>query len=379
MKVSAFLVLGTYVSALLEDQAAKWDYDLTFSGISSFAHLDHVKCLTHTEEPFDIAVVGVPFDTVVSYRPGARFGPRAIRAASSRQTRFRSFNARAGLNPYANWARIIDCGDIPASPFNPKVALTHMEVGMRELLDHPTASDNTASGLSSDRKSHPQLVTLGGDHSISLAALRALKDIYGPIHMIHFDAHLDTWAGDNYPGWGYDEENSAEFTHGTMLWMAAREGLLANGSCIHAGLRTRLSGVDYSDYLSDKNQGWTYIEAHEIDFIGVAGIIDKIKSVVGDGPVYLSLDIDTIDPGMAPGTGTPEIGGWTTRELRSIFRGLEDLNFVGFDVVEVAPAYDDNSESTALAAAELAFEMISTFVKKPLNPLNTDSKAHDEL
>lgn len=281
------------------DDGKKWDYDNYFSGISTFAHLPTERCLVNTEETFDIAVIGIPFDTAVSYRPGARFGPRAIRAASSRQSKFRSFNPRAAINPYMDWAKVIDCGDMPITPFHNRLALDQMTLGLGELLNRSTESKYESSYLSLDSRVHPRLVTLGGDHSIALASLRALKDIYGPLHVIHFDAHLDTWVGDSYPTVG--ESNETEFTHGTMFWMAAREGLIKKGSCIHAGLRTRLSGTDYSDYQRDTSQGWHYIEAHEIDKIHVSGVLEKIKDVVGDGPVYVSLDIDVIDPGLAPG------------------------------------------------------------------------------
>jgi len=152
---------------------------LGFTGIGSFAHLKHVKCLTDPSELYDIAIIGAPFDTAVSYRPGARFGPRAIRHASSRQTSFRGFNPRAGINPYQNWAKIIDCGDIPITPMDNGVALQQMTEAFREL--------GRRSPLSSSL-TKPKLVTLGGDHSLALPALRALKEIYGqPLQVLHFD------------------------------------------------------------------------------------------------------------------------------------------------------------------------------------------------
>lgn len=157
----------------------------------------------------------------------------------------------------------------------------------------------------------------------------------------------------------------SEFTHGTMFHLAAQEGCIANGTSIHGGLRTRLSGLDYGDYLHDEEVGFKFIEAHEIDNLGVQGVINRVKATVGDTPVYLSIDIDVIDPGLAPGTGTPETGGWTTREMKAIVQGLADLNIVGADVVEVAPAYDNAGETTALAAADLVFEILGIMVSNP--------------
>ncbi len=152
-----------------------------------------------------------------------------------------------------------------------------------------------------------------------------------------------------------------------MFWVASEEGLIANGSSVHAGLRTRLSGNEWGDYDNDERQGFLRIEADDIDAVGVSGIIELIMERMGtETPVYLSVDIDVIDPGLAPGTGTPEPGGWTTRELIAILRGIEGLNVVGADVVEVAPAYDGMGESTALAGAQVAYEILTSMVKRGL-------------
>ncbi|KAH8130794.1 agmatinase [Trichoderma asperellum] len=340
----------------LAELEAEWGTDWSFSGLGSFAHLDYVKCLTNPAEKFDIAIVGAPFDTAVSYRPGARFGPRAIRHASSRQTAYRGFNPRAGINPYQNWARIVDCGDIPITPFDNGIAREQMTQAFREL-----GKRGTVSALSSK----PKIVTLGGDHSLSLPALRALKEIYGrPVRVLHFDAHLDTWNPAGYPShWG-----STHFNHGSMFWMASQEGLLSNATdspSVHAGLRTRLSGVTAFDHEDDEAQNWIRFSADDIDDIGTAGIVEGIMRVLGtEEPVYLSLDIDVLDPAFAPGTGTPEPGGWTTRELVRILRGVEGLNVVGADVVEVAPAYQGRGEETALAAAQAVYEIVSSIVKR---------------
>ncbi|KAF5101707.1 hypothetical protein D0Z00_000781 [Geotrichum galactomycetum] len=331
---------------------AKWGTDWPFSGIATFAHLETEKCLIDPKVNYDIAVVGVPFDTAVSYRPGARFGPRSVRSASMRQSSLRGFNFRADINPYQNWAKVIDCADIPVTPMDNQLALRQMTEGYGELLTRPTTNKKNLT---------PRIVAIGGDHSIALASLRALSKLYGPVTVIHFDAHLDTWAPNKYPStWG----EPANFTHGTMFWMARQEGLLANNSCIHAGLRTRLSGVDWSDYEDDSELGFARIGSDDIFTKGTDGIIKEIlERVPATAPVYLSVDIDVIDPGMAPGTGTPEVGGWQTRELIRIIRGLESLNLVGADLVEVAPAYD-HAEITALAGAQIVYELVSNMVKK---------------
>ncbi|KAF2733157.1 Arginase/deacetylase [Polyplosphaeria fusca] len=353
----------------LEELERKWGIDWGFSGVSTFAHLPHIRCLTHPETKFDIGIVGAPFDTAVSYRPGARFGPRAIRAGSSRQTSFRGYNPRANLNPYTSWANIVDCGDIPITPFDNALALKQMSEAFQELgaMSPPLKSSESSTAY----LHRPKLLTLGGDHSIALPALRSLKQIYGqPIAVVHFDAHLDTWHPAKYPSAWIDPDDvttQSFFNHGSMFWIAATEGLIANGSSVHAGLRTRLSGDDADDFVDDTQQGWVRISTDDIDEIGVKGVIQSIMNRVGtETPVYLSIDIDVIDPGLAPGTGTPEPGGWTTRELIRILRGIEGMNVIGADIVEVSPAYDGGTEATGLAAAQVAYEVLTSIVRKGL-------------
>ncbi|KAF2706628.1 Arginase/deacetylase [Pleomassaria siparia CBS 279.74] len=369
----------------LEELESKWGTDWGFSGISTFAHLPHIRCLTHPDTEYDIGIIGAPFDTAVSYRPGARFGPRAIRAGSARQTSFRGFNPRAKLNPYTSWAKIVDCGDIPITPFDNTLALRQMSEAFEELAArHPTSKSSSSSTAYLHK---PKLLTLGGDHSIALPALRALKKIYGqPVAVVHFDAHLDTWHPAKYPSAWIDPDvpNQSDFNHGSMFWIAAKEGLITNSSSVHAGLRTRLSGDDDEDHQYDSQQGWVRIASDDIDDIGVKGVIKTIMDRVGtDTPVYLSIDIDVIDPGLAPGTGTPEPGGWTTRELIRILRGIEGMNVVGADIVEVSPAYDGAAETTSVAAAQIAYEMLTSIVRKGLMEQakigNGKSEEKDEL
>lgn len=189
---------------------------------------------------------------------------------------------------------------------------------------------------------------------------------------------LDTWSSLRRPAYWPSEQ--AIFNHGSMFHLAYHEGLLINSTTpknVHAGLRTRLSGDGWNDYEYDSSIGWERISTDDIDDIGVKGVIEKIMSTLGtEIPVYLSIDVDVIDPGLAPGTGTPEPGGWTTRELIRILRGVEELNVVGVDVVEVAPAYD-HAENTALVAAQIVYEVLSSLVKKGL--VVQEDRIKDEL
>lgn len=228
----------------------------------------------------------------------------------------------------------------------------------------------------------PKLLSLGGDHSIALAALRALNRIHGQqIAVLHFDAHLDTWHPAKYPSAWYSEQ--AQFNHGSMFWIASQEQLILHNRSVHAGLRTRLT--DLGDWEDDDEQGFMRIHADDIDELGgPKGIVDAIVQRIGpDVPVYLSLDIDVLDPGLCPGTGTPEAGGWTSREVIRILRGLESLNVVGADIVEVAPAYDGTGEQTSLVAAQVGYEIITNWAKqyqRLLASAENDEKAvKDEL
>lgn len=247
-------------------------------------------------------------------------------------------------------------------------ALQQIEDGHNELLMRVPHTAGNEIGISKHGKTLPRIITLGGDHTITLPLLRSINKAYGPISVIHFDSHLDTWKPKVFGG---APSKQAAINHGTYFYWASEEGLLANDTNIHAGIRTTLSGL--SDYENDGYCGFTRVEAREIDTIGTAGIIKAIRDRVGTtNPVYLSIDIDTLDPAFAPATGTPETGGWSTRELRTIIRGLEGINIVAADLVEVAPAYDTNAELTTMAAADTLYEVMSLMVKKgPLTKKNT--------
>lgn len=197
----------------------------------------------------------------------------------------------------------------------------------------------------------------------------------------HLPAHLDTWHPAKYPNsWPSDQ---AQFNHGSMFWLAGNEGLIVNETTrpsVHAGLRTRLSGDGWDDFDDDTAQNWVRVVADDIDELGTAGVIKTILDAIPlDDPVYLSIDIDVLDPAFAPGTGTPEPGGWTTRELIRILRGIEGLNVVGADVVEVAPAYQGQGEETALAAAQVVYEILSSIVKKGMGEMGREGKQQDNV
>ncbi|KAG8762589.1 hypothetical protein FRC11_008650 [Ceratobasidium sp. 423] len=318
-------------------------FDLAFSGPLSFAHLPYSKCLDAENEHqlFDIAVLGMPFDSAVSYRPGARFGPYGIRSGSRRISPARGYTTAWGYNPYEQDAVVRDCGDVPVIPFDTQYAMDQMQTAYSTLIKREVATQSSLSSasikkLAKDGKLHPRIITLGGDHSVVLPILRSLHEVYGEIAVVHFDSHLDTWPVLGY--YGINDSNIV--THGTMFWTAMTEGLIAKGNSIHAGIRCKMAGIQ--DIEHDQDAGFSMITTDDIDELGADGIADKIKKHVGDKPVYLSLDIDVVDPALAPATGTPEPGGWTTREVKRILRGLTGLNVIGADVVEVAPAYDTN-------------------------------------
>jgi agmatinase len=279
----------------------------------------------------DIALLGVPFDGGVSFRPGARFGPSAVRQAS-RAIR-PAYHPEYGIQPFAQ-LQVADAGDVACNPFSISESLVAIEERATELLG--TADGPQAVG---------SLISIGGDHTIAYSLLKAVNKRYGKVALLHFDAHLDTW--DTYFG--------EAFTHGTPFRRAGEEGLFDSDASMHIGIR----GPVYSpgDYEKDEALGFKIVSCDDLQRIGVDGVVKRIRERIGDRPVYLSIDIDVLDPAHAPGTGTPEIAGMTSRELVMILRGMAGMNFVSGDVVEVAPAYD-HAEITSLAAATAVYEMI---------------------
>ncbi|KAK7931166.1 hypothetical protein PG985_001878 [Apiospora marii] len=346
--------------------------DSVFSGISTFGRLPYYPCLGQEDVDYDIAFIGAPFDTGTSYRPGARFGPNGIRQGSRRLNLYGGYNVPLATNPFNSWATVLDCGDIPVTSYDNAWALKQIEEGHFNILSRSPATDATKRGPAKKGKTLPRVITMGGDHTITLPLLRSINRAYGPVSVIHFDSHLDTWKPKVFGG---SPSEVASINHGTYFYHAAQEGLLANDTNIHAGIRTTLSGP--SDYENDGYCGFEIVEAREVDKIGTDGIIKRIVDRVGTTrPVYLSIDIDTLDPAFAPATGTPETGGWSTRELRTILRGLEEVNLIGADIVEVAPAYDTNAEHTTMAAADALYEVMSIMVKK--GPLSKMMEENDD-
>ncbi|TDZ26327.1 putative agmatinase 1 [Colletotrichum sidae] len=349
--------------------------DSVFSGISTFGRLPYQPCLGQQNVQYDIAFIGAPFDTGTSYRPGARFGPSGIRQGSRRLNLYGGYNVPLDTNPFNSWATVLDCGDIPVTSYDNTWALHQIEEGHFNILSRKPATDAYKKGPAKNERTLPRVITLGGDHTITLPLLRSINRAYGPVSVIHFDSHLDTWRPKVFGG---SPSEVASINHGTYFYHASQEGLLRNDSNIHAGIRTTLSGP--SDYENDGYCGFEIVEAREIDTIGTDGIIKRIIERVGTkNPVYLSLDIDTLDPAFAPATGTPETGGWSTRELRTILRGLESLNLIAADIVEVAPAYDTNAEHTTMAAADALYEIMSIMVKRgPLSAMYNATEANSE-
>ena len=287
------------------------------------------------------------------------------------------YNVRASHNPLSSWAKIIDCGDIPVTPYDNAQAMRQMTEAYVELGRRPSTR-SLSSGIASRTAFKPVIVTIGGDHSIVLPILRALREVHQmPVSVLHFDAHMDTWAPDTDAYW--DTEQS-HFNHGSVFWHASQEGLIDKRSSMHVGLRSRLSGNDETDYNTDDQQGFMRISSDDIDIMGTQGIVSKIVSRLGSSQaVYLSVDIDVLDPAQAPGTGTPEVGGWTSRELIQILRGIECLHIVGADVVEVSPPYDSAGQVTTLAASQIVYEILTSISRRGLSPPKDQNLIRNEL
>jgi agmatinase len=292
-----------------------------FAGPPTFALLPRRDEVGHC----DVAVVGVPFDSGTSYRPGARFGPSAVRQGSRL---LRPWHPGLRVAPLTA-QQVADAGDIACNPFDIGEAVSQIEAAAAELL--------AGAG---------HLLAIGGDHTIAYPLLRATRNRFGPVALVHFDAHLDTWQ--TYFG--------APVTHGTPFRRAAEEGLFLADRSLHVGIRGPLySGTDLAQ---DAELGFRVVDAMEVGRIGADGVVARIRDLVGDAPLYVSIDIDVLDPAHAPGTGTPEAGGLTSREMLGILRGLAGLPLAGADVVEVSPAYD-HAELTAIAAAHLSYELLA--------------------
>lgn len=309
-----------------------------YAGKGTFARIADI----HEVSDYDIAILGVPFDGGTSYRPGARFGPMGVRQAA--RTLRPGYHVELGVAPLER-VQVVDAGDVSVTPYD-------ITEACQQIQNH--AADILAGG---DRR----IVSIGGDHTIALPNLRALHAKHGPIALVHFDAHLDTW----------DTYFNAPITHGTIFRRAFEEGLLIEDHSIHVGIRGPI--YDQLDLSDDARMGFRIIRAGDLDVMGVEAAVDIVRRRVADVPVYLSIDIDVLDPAFAPGTGTPEAGGLTSRELLRMLRSMTGLNIVGADVVEVAPVYD-HAEITTVAAATVVFDIVSLMVassdtRQPVNGL----------
>ena len=292
----------------------------TYGGALSFCRRKFTKDMAGV----DVAVTGIPLDTATTNRPGARFGPRAIRAASSIMAWEKPYGME--FDPFDKLA-VVDAGDCFFDHGRPAETPAEIEEHAFGIIDQG-----------------PALLSLGGDHFVSYPLLRAHHRKHGePLSLLHFDAHSDTWADEN-----------DRIDHGTMFWWAARQGIIDPARSVQIGIRT--SNPD--------TLGFNIIDAAEVHESGVAAVVARTREILGDRPVYLTFDIDCLDPCYAPGTGTPVCGGLTTHQAMAILRKLAGIDVVGMDVVEVAPAYDVG-EITALAAAHLAMEMLYLYACRP--------------
>ncbi len=285
----------------------------TYGGVLSFGRRKYTKEL----DGVDVAVCGVPFDTATTNRPGARMGPRGIRAASAILAWQRPYGME--IDPFEALA-VVDYGDL------------YFDFGIPDRV--PDQIEEAALAIIERDVS---LLSLGGDHFVSYPLLKAHAKRYGaPLSLLHFDAHSDTWA-----------EDGQRIDHGTMFYHAAREGIVDPEHSVQIGIRT----------TNPDSHGFNILDAPWVHDNGVAATIASARDWVGGRPVYLTFDIDCLDPAYAPGTGTPVCGGLTSHQALGILRGLAGINVVGMDVVEVAPAYD-SAEITSLAAAQIAMEML---------------------
>jgi agmatinase len=292
-----------------------------FAQPATFMRLPHQTELTGV----DAAILGVPFDGGTSYRTGARMGPREIRSQSSLIRPYSYFQKVSPLERLT----VVDAGDVDAPPVNIEKAYAAIEAAVRGVLA---------------ARAVPFVV--GGDHSISLPVIRAVAATHGPLNLVQFDAHLDTW-GDYFGG---------KYWHGSPFRRAIEEGLIREGGYVQVGIRGPMYREE-DDFGFQIAHRVTTIDIGEVKSAGVAATIERMRSLV-TGPLYVTFDIDAVDPAFAPGTGTPEVGGLTSYEAQTLVRGLAGLDLVGCDIVEVAPQFDGPGQITALLAANLLFELL---------------------
>jgi agmatinase len=295
-----------------------------FAGLRTFARLPTLEQVGRA----DVAILGAPFDGATTFRAGARYGPAGIREAS---LLLRPYNEALDLSPFAE-RQVVDAGDAGPSPVD-------------VIQAHKTIEDHAASLY----RQGARVLGLGGDHSVSLPLLRAAAATHGRLSLLQFDAHTDTW--DSYYG--------SKVTHGTIFRRAVEEGIVDGTSSVQIGLRGSLYSA--GDYGENAELGFTTVLARDFDRVGVDGAVELALSRL-KSPTYITVDVDCLDPAFAPGTGTPEAGGLTSRELLAMLRGLASrVNLAAADVVEVSPPYDPTG-STAVAAANVGYELIGLLV-----------------
>jgi len=293
-----------------------------FSGIATFMRLPHVP----RAADLDIALIGIPYDGGATYRTGPRFGPRHVREQSAI---IRPWNPALNLDPFERW-RIADFGDLSINPLSIEGSFQRITEQLDEVL-----------------KSGARTACVGGDHSILLPILRSIHKRFGPVGLVQFDAHNDTWGG--YFG--------SPHSHGTPVRRAVEEGLLRPKDTLQIGLRGQV--YSKNDFDFGRQHGFKVVTSEELHRGGLARVRPYLKKLA-QRPVYITLDIDVVDPAFAPGTGTPQVGGLSSGQIIELVRSLRGLNIVGCDLVEVSPPYD-NGEITSLLAANLLYEMICLF------------------
>ena len=299
-----------------------------FAQPATFMRLPHQTDLAGV----DVAMLGVPFDSGTSYRSGARLGPREIRAQSSL---IRPYSYFQKISPFKTLA-VVDAGDVDAPPVGIEPAYAAIEAGVGRILEAGATP-----------------LVVGGDHSISLPCLRAVSTKHGPLALVQFDAHIDTW-GDYFGG---------KYFHGSPFRRAIEERLILPAHYVQAGIRGPMYGED-EDFEYQRDLGVTTIDIGMVKRDGVAATMTRVREIVGARPLYVTFDIDSVDPAFAPGTGTPEVGGLTSYEAQELVRGLAGLNLVACDIVEVAPPFDGPGQITSLLAANLMFEMLCVMAKR---------------
>jgi agmatinase len=303
-----------------------------FAQPATFMRLPHQTNL----EGVDVAILGVPFDSGTSYRSGARLGPREIRAQSSL---IRPYSYFQKISPFRELT-IVDAGDADAPPVGIEAAYAAIEAAVERIV--------TAGAT-------PMIV--GGDHSISLPVLRAIARARGPLALVQFDAHIDTW-GDYFGG---------KYFHGSPFRRAIDESVVVAARYVQIGIRGPMYGEE-EDFAYQREHGVTTIDIGEVKRSGAAATMARVRDIVGERPLYVTFDIDSVDPAFAPGTGTPEVGGLTSYEAQELVRALAGLNLVGCDVVEVAPPFDGPGHITSVLAANILFELLCILALRRSSP-----------